>query len=55
MSVRGRPFGRYAEAARELAESLDGPATHPERRHRERRRQIFLQLSMPTAPEERVP
>jgi len=47
--------GRYAEAARELAESLDGPATQPERQHRERRRQIILQLSMPTAPEERVP
>jgi len=46
--------GRYAEAARELAESLDGPATQPERQHRERRRQIFLQLSMLTAPE-RVP
>lgn len=29
--------GRYAEAAGELAESLDGPATGPERQYRERR------------------
>jgi len=46
---------RYAEAARELTESLDGPATQPERQHRERRREAFLQLSMPTAPDEREP
>jgi len=45
--------GRYAEAARELAESLDGPATQPERQHRERRREAFLQLAMPTPPDER--
>ena len=47
--------GRYTEAARELAESLDGPATQPERQHRERRREAFLQLAMPTAPDEREP
>ena len=47
--------GRYAEAARELTESLDGPATQPERQHRERRREAFLQLAMPTAPDERQP
>ncbi len=46
---------RYAEAAREVTESLDGPATQPERQHRERRREAFLQLSMPTAPDEREP
>lgn len=45
--------GRYAEAALELAESLDGPATQPERQHRERRRETFLQLAMPTPPDER--
>jgi RNA polymerase sigma factor (sigma-70 family) len=37
--------GRYAEAARDLAESLDGPATKPERRHRERRREELLRLA----------
>ncbi|MEJ7630066.1 MAG: RNA polymerase subunit sigma-24, partial [Nocardioidaceae bacterium] len=47
--------GRYAEAARELAESLDGPGSQPERQHRERRREAFLQLAVPTAPDERVP
>jgi RNA polymerase sigma-70 factor (ECF subfamily) len=47
--------GRYAAAARELAESLDGPATQPERQHRERRRQAFLQLAMPTPPNQREP
>lgn len=47
--------GRYAEAARELAESLDGPATQPERQHRKRRREAFLQLAMPTAPDDREP
>ena len=45
--------GRYAEAARELAESLGGPATQPERQHRERRREAFLQLSAPTASDQR--
>jgi RNA polymerase sigma factor (sigma-70 family) len=44
--------GRYAEAARELAESLDGPATQPERQHRERRREVFLELAMPIPPDE---
>ncbi len=44
--------GRYTEAARELAESLDGPATEPERQHRERRREAFLQLAMPSPPDE---
>jgi RNA polymerase sigma-70 factor (ECF subfamily) len=33
---------RYAEAAAELTRSLAGPATDPERAHRERRRQTFL-------------
>jgi RNA polymerase sigma factor (sigma-70 family) len=47
--------GRYAEAARELAESLDGPATQPERQHRERRRQAFLQLAMSSPPHEGQP
>lgn len=47
--------GRYAEAAAELAESLDGPATAPEREHRERRREAFLQLAMPTPSYEREP
>ena len=42
--------GRYAEAAEELADSLEGPSTQPERRHRERRRRAFLRLAMPTPP-----
>ncbi|WP_328988468.1 RNA polymerase sigma factor [Kribbella sp. NBC_01245] len=38
--------GQYAEAARALTDSLDdGSATQPERRHRERRREKFLQLA----------
>ena len=37
--------GNYAEAARELTESLAGPATEPERRYRERRRAIFQRLA----------
>lgn len=45
--------GRYAEAARELADSLDGTATQPERRYRERRREAFLELAMRTPPGER--
>jgi len=45
--------GRYADAALALAESLDGPATQPERQHRERRREAFLELSLPSAPYER--
>ena len=44
--------GRYAEAARELDESLHGPATQPERQHRERRREAFLELATPTRPDE---
>ena len=44
--------GRYGEAARELAD-LGGPATQPERQHRERRREAFLQLSAPTASDQR--
>ncbi|WP_433160401.1 RNA polymerase sigma factor [Kribbella sp. CA-247076] len=36
---------RYAEAAEELTRSLAGPATDPERAHRERRRQLFLEGS----------
>ncbi len=47
--------GRYAEAAVEVAESLDGPATQPERQHRERRREAFLELSLPTRPDTWVP
>jgi RNA polymerase sigma factor (sigma-70 family) len=47
--------GRYAEAAGELAEALDGPATAPERRHRERRRDAFLERALATAPAERDP
>ncbi len=34
--------GRYADAADELTESLLGPASGPERHHRERRREEFL-------------
>jgi RNA polymerase sigma factor (sigma-70 family) len=44
-AVRGELLarqGRYVEAADELAVSLDGPASRPERDHRERRRQEFL-------------
>lgn len=37
--------GRYAEAARELSESLAGSATEPERQYREQRRARFLQLA----------
>jgi RNA polymerase sigma factor (sigma-70 family) len=44
--------GRYAEAAGELAASLDGPATHPERQHRERRRTAFLELAAQAVPDE---
>lgn len=47
--------GRYAAAARALAESLDGPATQPERQHRERRRAAFLQLATPTPPDDKEP
>lgn len=36
---------RYAEAADELTQALTGPATDPERAHRERRRQIFREKS----------
>ncbi|TDD30650.1 RNA polymerase sigma factor [Kribbella turkmenica] len=36
---------RYAEAAEELTRALAGPATDPERAHRERRRQVFLDLA----------
>ncbi len=57
-AVRGELLareGRYAAAARELAESLDGPATHPEQQHRERRREAFLQLAVRTPPDEREP
>ena len=35
-----------------LAESLDGPATEPERQHRERRRAAFLSLATTTASDE---
>jgi RNA polymerase sigma-70 factor (ECF subfamily) len=38
--------GRYSEAARALTEALDGPATEPERHHRERRREKFLELAI---------
>ena len=37
--------GRYAEAAEALTKSLAGPATHPERTHREHRRTTFLHLA----------
>lgn len=43
--------GRYAEAAGALAEALDGPSTQPERQHRERRRETFLQLAGPPSGE----
>jgi len=36
---------RYAEAVRELDESLEGEATDPERRHRVRRREALLGLA----------
>jgi RNA polymerase sigma factor (sigma-70 family) len=38
--------GRYAEAAVELSDSLDGTATEPERQHRERLREAFLRLAV---------
>jgi RNA polymerase sigma factor (sigma-70 family) len=44
--------GRHTEAARELAESLAGPATQPERKHRERRQRALLELAILTAPDE---
>ena len=45
---------RYAEAAQALTEALDGPATEPEREHRERRRAAFRQMAgPPAAPDER--
>lgn len=47
--------GRHADAAQELAASLQGPASQPEREHRERRRQAFLELAMRTAPDEAPP
>lgn len=37
---------RYTEAADALTQSLTGPATTPERRHRESRRQTFLDLAI---------
>jgi len=46
--------GRYTEAADALAESLEGPATQPERQHRERRRQSFLQLAEPPDDGDRI-
>jgi len=39
--------GRYAEAAGALTDALDGPATQPERRHREGRRAVFLRMTEP--------
>jgi RNA polymerase sigma-70 factor (ECF subfamily) len=39
--------GRFAEAAQDLTESLAGPATQPERAHRERRREEFLERARP--------
>jgi RNA polymerase sigma-70 factor (ECF subfamily) len=47
--------GRYAEAARELTTSLDGPATQPERQYRERRREAFLRMIVPTPPGTKEP
>jgi len=44
--------GRYAEAAQELALSLDGPATLPDQTYREHRRKAFLDLARPTAPDQ---
>lgn len=38
-------LGRYTEAADALTESLTAPATAPERRHRESRRRLFLDLA----------
>ena len=46
--------GQFAEAARELTESLAGPATQPEREHRTRRRDAFLERAEPTEPVEPV-
>lgn len=43
------------EQASELAESLDGPASQPERHHRERRRAAFFELARPTAPDQDEP
>lgn len=40
--------GRYSEAAGALTHSLDGTATQPEQAHRERRREEFLRLAVPT-------
>jgi RNA polymerase sigma-70 factor (ECF subfamily) len=41
--------GRYQEAAKALSESLDQPSTEPERRHRELRRQTYLQAGGPAS------
>jgi len=38
---------RYDEAAAELTQALAGPATEPERAHRERRRRVFLSQAQP--------
>jgi RNA polymerase sigma-70 factor (ECF subfamily) len=38
--------GNYAEAVQELTASLGGPATEPERRYRERRREILRRLDL---------
>ena len=46
---------RYAEAAESLAASLDGPATQPERQHRERRRAAFLELALQAPLDETPP
>ncbi|WP_433331144.1 RNA polymerase sigma factor [Spirillospora sp. CA-294931] len=46
--------GLYAEAVEELTASLRGPATDPERRHRERRLDQFRQAAA-TTPDERRP
>jgi RNA polymerase sigma factor (sigma-70 family) len=43
--------GRHEEAAAALDASLAGPATQPERRHRERRRQAFRRLAAPARGE----
>ena len=41
---------RHAAAVRALTEALAGPATEPERRYRERRRELFQRLGLRPGP-----
>jgi len=42
---------RYADAVRDVDAALAGPATDPERHHRERRRDVFRRLAEPVERE----